>query len=522
MPDPESPYSGWEREELVFLAEASCRLASCPDETAVLEQAAYLPVPFLAERSAFEPEAEGGGGECPADAQLEPGRIVVPLQSGEERFGTLILWAGSGRVYHPHDLAVAEELGKQVSCALAPARRFCSVQKALAEAERREAALRQAHDQELKRRDADFGRFVRTSPMGIAIAPDRNCQTILVNPTLAELLGIEPPDDGPLTPLPEGTLLRFYREQQPLPPEDLPLHHACAHGVEVRGAEFDVVREDGSACTLFGHAIPLFDEEGTFKAGIATFLDMTVRKRAEEALAQADRNKDMFIALLGHELRTPLAAMSNAVYLIRRRSKDHPPILSATEMLERQLAQAVRMVEDLQNVSRIKRGRLHLERSCVDLVALAGHALEVMRHQAEKRGVEILSSLPPGPVHTEVDAGRIEQVMTNLLGNAIKYTDAGGRIWFSLESGRDSVTIRVRDTGIGIPPELLATAFDLYKQADGALPRSQGGLGIGLALVQGLVELHGGSVAASSEGPEYGSEFTVTLPRHSAHGKDGE
>jgi signal transduction histidine kinase len=384
-----------------------------------------------------------------------------------------------------------------------------------AAAEQRANDLSREHEREQQHRDEDFRRFVGGSPLGLAVTTvpvGGGPWTVVINPVLAELLRAPPDVLAPMAAVPLERLAgRFYVDGRPLSEEELPMRRAVEEGISLRDLELEVPHPDGSL-TLFGHSVALLDQEGRFHVSFSAFMDMTARKRAEEALADADRNKDMFLALLGHELRTPLAAMSNALHLLRRRSREDPALQRSCEMMDRQLERTLRLVDDLQDLSRIKRGRLRLERAETDLLPVVAHALEAMRPQAEKRDLTLEAALPDAPVRALADAGRIEQVCMNLLGNAIKYTDPGGRIRLSLTTQNGTALISVKDTGIGIPSELLPAAFDLYRQADEALSRSQGGLGVGLALVRGLVEMHGGTVAAISEGVDRGSEFVVHLP----------
>jgi PAS domain S-box-containing protein len=271
-------------------------------------------------------------------------------------------------------------------------------------------------------------------------------------------------------------------------------------------------------------------------------LEEELRRRAQQ-LGEADRLKDEFLALLAHELRNPLAPILNAVELLKERvsriahcASDGDVLSSDTQyafrdtlsVIDRQVRHAARLVDDLLDVSRITQGRVELRKERVDLTALVRSAVETCRPLIEAREHQLSVSLPPEPFWLEADPARLEQILTNLLNNAAKYTEPGGRIWLTAEvegvgpepSGTaphtlhttPSVVVRVRDTGVGLTPELLPHVFDLFTQADSSLDRSQGGLGIGLALVRRLTELHGGTVHADSPGPGQGSEFVVRLP----------
>ncbi|MBI2876111.1 MAG: PAS domain-containing protein [Candidatus Tectomicrobia bacterium] len=244
--------------------------------------------------------------------------------------------------------------------------------------------------------------------------------------------------------------------------------------------------------------------------------DITARKRAEEALEEANRRKDEFLAMLAHELRNPLAAIASAVQILRLRGSEDPMLRFAQEATERQAQQMKRLLDDLLDVSRVGRGKITLKKEPVDLVMAVSHAIQTVSPQIQERRHELSITLPSEPLRLEADPVRLEQVLSNLLSNAAKYTPQGGRIWLSAECQGNEAVVRVRDNGIGISSELLPHVFDLFVQAERSSDRSQGGLGIGLALVHNLVEMHGGRVEASSEGPGKGSEFVVRLPALSA------
>jgi signal transduction histidine kinase/response regulator RpfG family c-di-GMP phosphodiesterase len=236
------------------------------------------------------------------------------------------------------------------------------------------------------------------------------------------------------------------------------------------------------------------------------------RKYDEAALREASRRKDEFLAVLGHELRNPLAPIRNALHILRRREVPAETREKAQAMAERQTRHMARLVDDLLDLSRITRGKIKLQKEAVDLAALAGRVVEAMGPLVREHRHDLQAEYPPGPLVLEADPVRLEQILTNLLSNAVKYTDPGGRIslWVGEEDGE--AVLRVRDTGIGIAPDVLPRIFDLFMQAERYLDRSLGGLGIGLTLVRSLVQLHGGSITASSAGLGQGSEFVVRLP----------
>ena len=235
------------------------------------------------------------------------------------------------------------------------------------------------------------------------------------------------------------------------------------------------------------------------------------QRRAELALKEADRRKDVFLATLAHELRNPLAPIRNALHILRA-SGDPIPAPASIDMVERQVGHLVRLVDDLMEVSRISRGQPQLRPERVALATIIETAVETNRSKIEAVSQRLAISLPSQPLTLDADPVRLSQVFGNLLHNASKYTDRNGQISVTATRHGDRVTVSVRDSGIGISPALLPHVFDMFTQGEQARGRDSGGLGIGLALVQSLVHLHGGSVEARSEGPGKGSEFIVELP----------
>jgi two-component system, sensor histidine kinase len=230
-------------------------------------------------------------------------------------------------------------------------------------------------------------------------------------------------------------------------------------------------------------------------------------------LTSANRRKDEFLATLGHELRNPLAAIHNGIHLLGYQAQDSPALLELKAMLKRQVRRMIQLVDDLLDVSRITQGSLHLQRERIDLRDVVSNAIQTLESDIKQRNHRLTTALPDAPVWLQADPGRLEQVFVNLLANASKYTDTGGELAVSVRVRHGQAVVRVRDSGIGIAPEVIPHLFDLFRQADEAAPRSQSGLGLGLALVRNLVESHGGSVTGASAGLGRGSEFTVCLPR---------
>jgi PAS domain S-box-containing protein len=250
---------------------------------------------------------------------------------------------------------------------------------------------------------------------------------------------------------------------------------------------------------------------------IGVSLDVTDRKRAEEALRAADREKDEFLALLAHELRNPLAPLRLALEIERAPGADGAAVARARETMVRQLGNMVRLIDDLLDVSRITKGKIELRRGPVELSAVLASAVETSRPLIETGRHQLTTDLPADAVWLDADLTRLAQVVANLLNNAAKYTPEGGHIRLSAAVTATGCTgpvveIRVADNGTGIPPDVLPRMWELFAQADRTIGRSQGGLGIGLTLVKRIVELHGGTVGAHSDGPGRGSEFLVRLP----------
>jgi len=240
--------------------------------------------------------------------------------------------------------------------------------------------------------------------------------------------------------------------------------------------------------------------------------EIAERARAEQALKEADRHKDEFLAMLAHELRNPLAPIRNAVHLMKMKSLADPQLQLSRDIIERQLIQLSRLVDDLLDVSRITRGKINLARRRVELSELVARAVETVAPTIESRGHALTVEIPQRPLMIYGDPMRLTQALSNVLGNAAKYTDTGGQIILRARRRRRDIEITIRDDGIGIVPEVLPCIFDLFTQLDRRTGRHQGGLGIGLALVRQLIEMHGGTVWASSEGPGKGSEFVIRLP----------
>ena len=303
-------------------------------------------------------------------------------------------------------------------------------------------------------------------------------------------------------------------------PDDRPVVNAAiSRALAERGvyvAEFRNLWPDGTTSWIAGRARAFFDPTGraTHMTGIVR--DVTKRRQLEEELrvradqlADADRRKDEFLAMLAHELRNPLAALSTSLHLL---ATDAPGRERSMQVAGRQLAQLVRLVDDLLDVSRITRGLITLRREPVAIADVVRSAVEVVRPALDARRQALTVSLPAEPIVLDVDIARMIQVIGNLLGNAAKYTPPGGAIRLTAERVEEEVVLRVRDSGIGLAPDLVPHVFDLFVQGTSTIDRTRGGLGIGLTVVRRLVEMHDGRVEARSPGVGHGSEFIVVLP----------
>ena len=290
-------------------------------------------------------------------------------------------------------------------------------------------------------------------------------------------------------------------------------------GQRIEHFETERQHADGRRLIVSLTISPLKDAAGTVIGASKIARDITAQRQAEDDLrklatdlAEADRRKNEFLAMLAHELRNPLAPISNAARILRHGDEDRHAVRMASEMLERQVGQMTRLVDDLLDMSRITRGSIELRKRHVELAPIVQQAIEAVRAQYACLDHELTVSLPPEPVHLHADPARLAQVIGNLLNNACKFMDRRGHVWLTAVEQDGEAVIRVRDTGIGIAAEQLTRVFDMFTQVDSSLERSRDGLGLGLTLVKTLVELHGGRVEARSDGLGRGSEFIVRMP----------
>ncbi len=366
---------------------------------------------------------------------------------------------------------------------------------------------------ELRARLRALADLIARAPVPIAIAHDAECQLITANDALARLLRVPPNVNISMTPRAgEQPLYRIQQYGRDMPASELPMQYAVANRTHVTN-DIEIVRVDGSVLYIQNDVEPLYNRHGKVCGCVSVCVDMTERKMAEDMLREADRRKDEFLATLSHELRNPLAPIRNAVALMRRRSgRDADVTERSLAILERQLGQLVRLTDDLLDVSRIARNAIELQRDRVDLRSVLLSAVETIEPLSDAAAHVLTSDLPDEPLWVLGDFTRLAQAFVNLLNNAVKYTDRGGRISLAASVGGDRVIVSLTDTGIGIDPHLLPRIFDMFVQIEQEEGRTRGGLGIGLALARRLVELHHGRIKACSDGLGTGTTFIVELP----------
>jgi PAS domain S-box-containing protein len=283
-------------------------------------------------------------------------------------------------------------------------------------------------------------------------------------------------------------------------------------GEPIEHFETTRVRKGGTTIEVSLTVSPVRDGSGRVIGASKTARDITERKRADEELREADRRKSEFLAILAHELRNPLAPIRNALEILRLTFDDGKVERPEMAVLDRQVGHVVRLVDDLLDLSRVSRGRIELRRKVVELTSIVNDAVEAVRPLCAEMDHELTVTLAPQRTYVNADPLRLVQALSNLLNNACKFTDRGGRIRVIVDRKGTEAVIRVQDTGVGIAAEQLSRIFEMFAQVDASLERARGGLGIGLTLVRYLVEAHGGTVEAHSAGVGQGSEFIVRLP----------
>ena len=335
----------------------------------------------------------------------------------------------------------------------------------------------------------------------------------LVNLPEATASGFEASSGASAGEILEGVeILEF--DGQPRPRDQSPLRRALEEGRIIRGEETKRNQRTGAERYRQYSCAPMRDGAGQVTGAVAVVRDITELRLAEFALREADRRKNEFLAMLAHELRNPLNPIGNSLRILDRAPQGGTQARRACEIIDRQLAHMTRLVDELLDVSRIASGKIRLQREAVDLCILVSHTVDDHRPLFADKGISLEAELPTAPLFVDGDPVRLTQALGNVLQNAVKFTPAGGRVRVRVSSQGGWSELSVRDTGAGISPEVIAHIFEPFTQADRTLDRAAGGLGLGLSLVKGLIELHGGAVRASSDGPGTGSELMIRLPIH--------
>jgi len=379
-------------------------------------------------------------------------------------------------------------------------------------------------NKELSRRVRELRTIIELTPVGIAVAEDASCDVIIANPALAEMVGLKSGDNVSLN---DGKLpYRHLRRGRELQPHELPMQRAVEERRPILDEEIEIELGDGTRVIIYGYAAPVFDEAGNVISCVAAQIDITERKKYElererklsterglrKQAEEANRLKDEFLATVSHELRTPLNAIVGWVAVLHDKTLPEDIKRRAIDAIERGARSQSQLIEDLLDVSRIISGKLQISSERVELAPVIWSALDTVRPGAEAKKIEIRADLAEDPVCVTGDDDRLQQIVWNLLSNAIKFTPTGGRVEVKLIEKHGLVSLTVSDTGRGITKEFLPYVFDRFRQADGSITRQFSGLGLGLAIVRHLVELHGGSVRVDSDGQDHGSNFTVELP----------
>jgi PAS domain S-box-containing protein len=363
-----------------------------------------------------------------------------------------------------------------------------------------------------RRRAAELETVMDATPAAVFIAHDRECRNVTANAEATRVLRLRP-GENPSLSAPGRRAFELVADGAPLPIEHLPLQKAAATGEEVWGRELAIRFPDGpDQLHVLMNAVPLRDERGEVFGSVAAFVDITAQKMAAESLRLEAQHKDEFLAVLAHELRNPLATIQSGLELMKTGAGASSGFAATRTTMERQMHHVIRLIDDLLDVARIGSGKLELRTECVPVQEVVEAAIELSRRELEGAGHRFRCQVPPGPLYVEADRVRLTEVVSNLLNNAAKYTPHGGDIALTVETEQGQVRVQVSDNGLGIAPEVLSGIFAMFSQVEGSRLQRKGGLGVGLALAQRIVDLHGGVLRADSDGLGQGSTFTVSLP----------
>ena len=367
-----------------------------------------------------------------------------------------------------------------------------------------------AHEALLVSSDTEFHNLLETLPAG-AYTCDPDGLITYFNAQALALWGRAPKLSDPIDRF-CGSFRLFMPDGTEIDHDQCWMARALRTGHEYNGCEIVIERPDGERRTVLAHANPIRDGSGKILGAVNVLVDITERKQAEDSVKLADRSKNEFLAILAHELRNPLAPIRSAVQILNREDALAPESHWALSAIERQVRQMARLIDDLVDVARITSNRFELRREQVDLAAVLQLAVETSSAPLKAGGQEFVFALPEESIYLDADSVRLAQAVSNLLDNAAKYTERGGRIWLSAERRGDEAVITVRDTGVGISAVVLPHIFEAFTHGEQPQARTRGGLGIGLTLAKRLVEMHGGTVAAESGGQDMGSTFVIRLP----------
>jgi two-component system CheB/CheR fusion protein len=437
---------------------------------------------------------------------------VVPREAAGE-LDNILETVRRGDVIGPYDTVRLRRGGSPVYVSLTAAP-ITDVQGALIGVSwiGRDITERKRAEDALRENEAQLSALYEQSPAGVVLSELASGRLLRVNETFARILGYTCEEVRGRTMAELGMVPGTEERER--------LIGGLREGAAYTNREMTVRAKGGRQVFVLASArvIALGGRQCIVNAGI----DITERKAAEDALREADRRKNEFLAMLSHELRNPMAAISAAVRLMGTRGLDEPRLERARDAAERQVRHMARLLDDLLDVARITRGTIALHPGDVALGDVLETAIDTARPAIEAKGHALRVSPSPEPLRLRADPTRLSQVVANLLDNAAKYTPAGGHILVSAVREGDEAVVRVRDDGVGIPAGMLPHVFDLFVQGERSPARSEGGLGVGLTMVRRLVELHGGRVEARSDGSGKGSEFLVWLPLLPAHAQPPE